>query len=66
MTHIMKTLYKFFKTAEVSQESPIYQKIKVEKYNLVSSKNKLRVFRKDLTKLKICFSNCVRSGSSAG
>jgi hypothetical protein len=34
MTHIMKTLYKFFKTAEVSQESPIYQKVKVEKYNL--------------------------------
>jgi hypothetical protein len=30
----MKTLYKFFKTAEVSQESPIYQKVKVEKYNL--------------------------------
>jgi hypothetical protein len=38
MTHIMKTLYKFFKTAEVSQESPIYQKVKVEKYNLAKSK----------------------------
>jgi hypothetical protein len=35
MTHIMKTLYKFFKTAEVSQESPIYQKVKVEKYNRI-------------------------------
>ena len=35
MTHIMKTLYKFFKTAEVSQEIIIHQKVKVEKYNLV-------------------------------
>jgi hypothetical protein len=31
----MKTLYKFFKTAEVSQEIIIHQKVKVEKYNLV-------------------------------
>jgi hypothetical protein len=36
MTHIMKTLYKFFKTAEVSQEIIIHQKVKVEKYNLVN------------------------------
>jgi hypothetical protein len=35
MTHIMKTLYKFFKTAEVSQQVIIHQKVKVEKYNLV-------------------------------
>jgi hypothetical protein len=34
MTHIMKTLYKFFKTAEVSQQIIIHQKVKVEKYNL--------------------------------
>ena len=40
MTHIMKTLYKFFKTAEVSQESPIYQKVKVEKYNLAKKLKK--------------------------
>jgi acyl-[acyl carrier protein]--UDP-N-acetylglucosamine O-acyltransferase len=31
----MKTLYKFFKTAEVSQQITIHQKVKVEKYNLV-------------------------------
>jgi hypothetical protein len=37
MTDIMKTLYKFFKTAEVSQEIIIHQKVKVEKYNLVKS-----------------------------
>jgi hypothetical protein len=36
----MKTLYKFFKTAEVSQESPIYQKVKVEKYNLAKKLKK--------------------------
>jgi hypothetical protein len=35
MTHIMKTLYKFFKTAEVSQQIIIHQKVKVEKYNLI-------------------------------
>jgi hypothetical protein len=34
MTDIMKTLYKFFKTAEVSQQITIHQKVKVEKYNL--------------------------------
>jgi hypothetical protein len=32
----MKTLYKFFKTAEVSQQITIHQKVKVEKYNLKS------------------------------
>jgi hypothetical protein len=36
----MKTLYKFFKTAEVSQQITIHQKVKVEKYNL--AKNKIK------------------------
>jgi hypothetical protein len=40
----MKTLYKFFKTAEVSQESPIYQKVKVEKYNLAKKLKKGYLF----------------------
>jgi hypothetical protein len=35
----MKTLYKFFKTAEVSQQITIHQKVKVEKYNLKSEIN---------------------------
>jgi hypothetical protein len=37
MTPIMKTLYKFFKTAEVSQQVIIHQKVKVEKYNLAKN-----------------------------
>jgi hypothetical protein len=40
----MKTLYKFFKTAEVSQQITIHQKVKVEKYNLVKIKEAYQLF----------------------
>jgi hypothetical protein len=52
MTHIMKTLYKFFKTAEVSQERAGEHETKVEKYNLLI----VKFFKKDsLTNKKISF-----------
>jgi hypothetical protein len=40
----MKTLYKFFKTAEVSQQITIHQKVKVEKYNLAKKLKKGYLF----------------------
>jgi hypothetical protein len=39
----MKTLYKFFKTAEVSQQIIIHQKVKVEKYNLTNIQYKYSI-----------------------
>jgi hypothetical protein len=50
MTHIMKTLYKFFKTAEVSQQIIIHQKVKVEKYNLHQTYLSNQINKKFLTK----------------
>jgi hypothetical protein len=59
MTHIMKTLYKFFKTAEVSQQITIHQKVKVEKYNLVKSYYLMHLMQ--IWRLKIRLSDIIKT-----